>query len=392
MATDRELLRLQSVWEEQARADPLWAVLSEPNLAGRRWDLDRFLATGRQSVTSSLARFGELGGSLPHRDLAVDFGCGVGRLSQALAAEFDRVIGVDVSPTMVAVATRVNQYGDRVQYLLNEGTDLAGIPDRSASLAFTHITLQHMPPTLARRYLVELLRIVRPGGGLIFQVPSHYAETYLHPDRDDRPVPLDARQADLVLTSWPEQLPAGTTFQVRVAITNRSDRTWYQTDRWALNVGNHWLAPEASVVAWDDGRGRLPGRISSGETVEVELLVTAPARPGTYGLKVDVVQESAGWFKTEAGTRGGDPAANACRVLVTEAPAEPTASNSVSAGRGLFNDLISEEHFQATPFEMHGIPRPEIEALLVERGALLLGADEFVNEWHSFTYYVQLPC
>jgi hypothetical protein len=248
-----------------------------------------------------------------------------------------------------------------------------------------------MPPTLARGYLVELLRIVKPGGGLIFQLPSHYADNYLHPERDDGPVPMHARQADLVLTHWPEQLPAGATSKVRVAITNLSDRTWFQTDCSVLNVGNHWIASDASIAAWDDGRGRLPGRILAGETVEVEVMVTAPARPGIYRLAVDLVQESVGWFRTGAGPRGCNPSARGCHVVVTEAQAAPTTSYSSSADRGLFDDLISEEYFQATPFEMHGIPRREIEALLAERGALLLGADEYITEWHSFTYYVQLP-
>ena len=35
---------------------------------------------------------------------ALDFGCGVGRLSQALADYFDRVVGADVSPTMIGLA------------------------------------------------------------------------------------------------------------------------------------------------------------------------------------------------------------------------------------------------------------------------------------------------
>jgi hypothetical protein len=40
-------------------------------------------------------------------------------------------------------------------------------------------------------------------------------------------------------------------------------------------------------------------------------------------------------------------------------------------------------------FEMNPIPRVEVEQLLRSAGATLLGADEWVNEWHSFTYYVR---
>jgi SAM-dependent methyltransferase len=388
----KSLRSLQSVWEQQAQADPLWAVLSEPELAGRRWDLANFLETGRRQITSSLARFTELGGTFADRDVAVDFGCGVGRLTQALATEFDRVVGIDVSPTMVAVASRINRYGERVGYLLNEAPDLGVLPDRSASLAFTHITLQHMEPDLARRYLDELLRIVKPGGGLVFQLPSHYSETFLHPDRSDRQLPEDACRARLSLRVLPAQLPAGTTSTLQVALTNRSDRPWYQSQVFLLNVGNHWLAPDGSVVTWNDGRARLPALLRAGETVVVDLAVTAPSEPGQYLLEIDVAQESVCWFSELAGHIGhADPTARAS-VLVSGAPGPPphASSGATSPDRTAFDDLISDEYFQAAPFDMHGIPRPEVEALLAKRGARLLGADEWVNEWHAFTYYVQV--
>jgi hypothetical protein len=38
---------------------------------------------------------------------------------------------------------------------------------------------------------------------------------------------------------------------------------------------------------------------------------------------------------------------------------------------------------------MNAIPRSRVEALLRDHGATLLGADEWVTEWHSFMYYVQ---
>ena len=86
------LRRLIRTWDELGRRDPLWAVLSHPDMQGGGWNLDRFLETGRNEVGAVLAH------ARTHRpDLAtrraLDFGCGVGRLSQALAVHFDRVAG-----------------------------------------------------------------------------------------------------------------------------------------------------------------------------------------------------------------------------------------------------------------------------------------------------------
>jgi predicted TPR repeat methyltransferase len=69
-----------SFWEQFAQTDPLWANLSH-----------------------QLYQLRELGHD-PQRQMAVDFGCGVGRLTQALGDHFERAIGIDVSPTMIRLA------------------------------------------------------------------------------------------------------------------------------------------------------------------------------------------------------------------------------------------------------------------------------------------------
>jgi hypothetical protein len=189
------------------------------------------------------------------------------------------------------------------------------------------------------------------------------------------------------------ELPANGGSTVEVSLTNRSDRPWYQSHVFPLNVGNHWLAPDGSVVTWNDGRLRLPGRVDAGETVKLDLPVTAPSRPGPYLLEIDVAQETVCWFSEIAEHIGHAEPTTRRPVLVTDArPAPPTpAVYSGSPDRTAFEDLISDEYFQPAPFDMHGIPRPEVETLLAKHGARLLGANEWITEWHGFTYFVQLP-
>ncbi len=107
---------LQEIWEAQATADPLWAILSEDSKRRRGWDLGSFLATGERFVTDVLDRLAHLGVE-PH-GAALDFGCGVGRLTQPLAQRFDHVTGVDISPPMIEAAQRLNRFGDRVTYVV----------------------------------------------------------------------------------------------------------------------------------------------------------------------------------------------------------------------------------------------------------------------------------
>ena len=106
------------------------------------------------------------------RGRALDFGCGVGRLTQALAERFDAVHGVDIAASMIDLAERHNRFGDRCKYHLNEKDELSLFADGSFDFVLTFICLQHMEPRYARRYLAEFARIVAPGGVLYFQLPA----------------------------------------------------------------------------------------------------------------------------------------------------------------------------------------------------------------------------
>lgn len=90
-------------WEAHARSDPLWAVFSEPGKRGRKWDVDAFLETGEEFIDKTLRRAAAVGARV-HHGMAVNFGCGVGRLSRALSYRFDKVAGIDISETMIRIA------------------------------------------------------------------------------------------------------------------------------------------------------------------------------------------------------------------------------------------------------------------------------------------------
>jgi SAM-dependent methyltransferase len=189
-------------WQRHALHDPLWAIAAVPGTRHGGWDEAEFFRTGEAEVDAELAHLRELGHE-PARHCALDFGCGAGRLTQALARHFEHVDGVDVAPAMVALARRYNRHGHRCTY--HECcTPTLPFPDGCFDLAYSALTLQHVPPRLARATIRELARVVACGGVLAFQ---HAAEPLSLPGATGLP----RRLAALVRRSLPP--PAVETLQ-----------------------------------------------------------------------------------------------------------------------------------------------------------------------------------
>jgi SAM-dependent methyltransferase len=167
---------LQRNWDALARADPLWAIKFDPDKKGNRWDREEFFRTGEREVAELDAWLARLGVA-PRRERALDFGCGVGRLTQALAGRFDEVDGVDIAPSMIELAERLDRSGGRCRYHLNATADLAMFGDDRFDLVCSFLVLQHVRAGYARAYLREFLRVLRPGGVLVAGLPSHPAAT-----------------------------------------------------------------------------------------------------------------------------------------------------------------------------------------------------------------------
>jgi SAM-dependent methyltransferase len=163
------LRHVKEVFERSGREDPLYAVLTVHDRRGGRWDPEEFFARGREEIDRVLAYLAQRDLSVA-RGAAFDFGCGAGRLSQALGDHFATVVGVDISSSMVDVARGYNRHGDRVRYQVNDRPDLGDFAGDSFDFVYSNITLQHIPPGIALAYVTEFLRILRPGGLAVFQV------------------------------------------------------------------------------------------------------------------------------------------------------------------------------------------------------------------------------
>jgi len=290
--------QLRDYWDRHAQRDPLWAILSDSAKSAGRWDIGRFFQTGVSEIAALFYQLDSRRIAVDRR-AALDFGCGVGRLTQALAPHFGRVVGVDVSPRMLELAAGMNRFGSKVSYVANQAADLSRFDDGAFDFIVSNIVLQHIPPDISRAYIAEFFRVLAPGGVLIFQLPSHQRQP------DDRPpapavtpMPDDAYQAGLAVTGVSSMAlgPAGE-ITLDVAVTNRSAFEWSAQEFGVIRVGNHWRdASGDRMLIRDDGRSSLPNMLPSGSTCRVPLPIRAPSDPGEYYCEIDLAHEGILWF------------------------------------------------------------------------------------------------
>ena len=391
----RRFRSLARSWEGLGRTDPLFGILSDPSKWGGKWDADEFFASGRAHVESLLRSLHDARAWFK-KDTCLDFGCGVGRLTVPLSESFNRTIGVDVARSMIDQARRYHAANKRCEFLVNRDLDLRQFPDATFDLVHTCLVLQHLPPEISVRYIEEFFRVCKPGGLVVFQLPSETRpESVISAEHA---LPDSAYLASIAITEPPDSLESSEFATVGVVVTNGSAVAWRHDIPAGRHicVANHWRCPDGTMSIFDDGRARLPRTIGPGERVEVPLKVQAPGEPGDYLLEIDLVQEFVCWFAE----KGSNTARASVRVSHGAVAAEPEAParfpaaavrNPTPARHALsMLDRILRRFRGGTPsFEMHTVPRPQVEETIRRAGGHLIQAidDNAAGPgWCSYTY------
>jgi 2-polyprenyl-3-methyl-5-hydroxy-6-metoxy-1,4-benzoquinol methylase len=164
-----DLQPVREAFERYGREDPMYAALSRSGTTGNRWDPDAFFETGRREIGDVVAYVRSLGLTAAG-DRALDFGCAVGRLTQALANHFDTVVGIDIATAMVERAREYNRHPEQVTYILNTAPDLALLESGSCDFVYSNKVLQHIRPAVQLGFIAEFVRVLRPGAVAVFQV------------------------------------------------------------------------------------------------------------------------------------------------------------------------------------------------------------------------------
>src|SRR3954454_19192320 len=155
-------------WDERARENALYFVDNEIGYDDP--DTGAFWQRGEEVVDRMLSLANV---QIGPGETVLDIGCGVGRLTRALAARAGHVYGLDVSREMLELAKQHNPSLDNAEWLHGDGAGLGVVGDESVDGCFSHVVFQHIPdPEITLGYVREMGRVLRPGGWALFQVST----------------------------------------------------------------------------------------------------------------------------------------------------------------------------------------------------------------------------
>ena len=158
-------------WQAWGAKDPLFGVIPQPGRecdSSSPWTDENFYETGRIDWGECVERWQKYG---LNQDSCLEIGCGAGRMTKAIGADFRTVHGVDVAEGMIAYARR--HVGANVQLYVTDGVHLP-LPDQSVTAAFSVIVFLHFDSNEhAAAYFQEIARVLKPGGTIMIQLPLH---------------------------------------------------------------------------------------------------------------------------------------------------------------------------------------------------------------------------
>jgi SAM-dependent methyltransferase len=178
---------------------------------------------------------GEVGGKT-----ILDLGCGSGQNLVALVSRGANVVGLDISPHLIAIAQqRLDSVGKKATLRVGTAYD-TGMPDESVDVVFAIAVLHHLELEVVRE---EIRRILRKGGYFVFSEPIRFSRT-LHrlrtffPARDEVSSyehPLTRAEVAVIQKGF--RVIAERNFRLpfipllRAHRPNRGQRAW-KADRW----------------------------------------------------------------------------------------------------------------------------------------------------------------
>ena len=179
----------------------------------------------------------------------LDLGCGTGENIVLLLERGAQVIGMDISPDLIAIAQKRLNDANLTASLAVGDAYQTGLPDESVDAIFSMALIHHLDIKLVRD---EMWRVLRKGGVIILREPVRFSKGYawvrsLLPSREDiSEYEHPLTREELAIMIQPFKVEGTRYFRlpfvplVSRVMPSKSDLAW-RASNWILQ---HWSAAE----------------------------------------------------------------------------------------------------------------------------------------------------
>ncbi len=168
------MLSTDKDWKKWGEKDPYFGVVSHPQFRSGSigQNRDDFFRLGEEFIADVLSQADRYFGGTRQCEFALDFGCGVARLTIPLARRFKYVDGADVSAFMLDEArNNCKSFAiDNARFHLTNGKVEYGHWSRRYDFVNSYIVLQHIPVRRGYAIIDSLLGLLADDGVAMLHV------------------------------------------------------------------------------------------------------------------------------------------------------------------------------------------------------------------------------
>jgi SAM-dependent methyltransferase len=164
-------------WEYFGSTEPYYGVWTHNDFRLNRLNpeaRERFFSSGRRHIGLVLETVRSFVDPNFQPIRSLDFGCGVGRLVIPLASQSKSVVGVDISPSMLAEAHRNCEFEKIDNVTLVQSDDSLSGVSGLFNLIHSYIVFQHIPPNRGEVIMQHLIDRLEIGGVGVLHFTYYY--------------------------------------------------------------------------------------------------------------------------------------------------------------------------------------------------------------------------
>jgi ubiquinone/menaquinone biosynthesis C-methylase UbiE len=147
----------KKLWEKLAKENPKYYIFTDK---GKNISEKDFIESGKRDY-KRLIKDDKL---VDKKGIALEIGCGIGRILPFMANDFDCAFGVDISKEMIEQAIKRIGHIKNIGLIETNGTSIP-LVDESVDFIFSYLVFQHFKTIeMVRKNFNESYRILKKGG------------------------------------------------------------------------------------------------------------------------------------------------------------------------------------------------------------------------------------